>query len=685
MNSAINSRSARGTSSRIAIGFLAPVPVVISQPSRVESRLRERSPVTGREHPDYGPVARVRIPYGVLTSNVRGRARHWRAGAGTVAACPGRLHPARDRAGTAGAGSGIRHERVDADGAVERAGRGAASQVRPERAAAAAAQAPAAAPGGAAAALLRAPAVGGGDPRIRRRAAAAGDRDHRRGAAQRCVRVRAGAPRRTCRGPARVARATSRDRRAGRGAAHDRRRAARARRRRPAGPGDRVAADLQLLDAHALHVDESTLTGESRPRSRSAGDRAFAGTFVTDGEAYAQVEAIGADTRLAGIARLSSEHVRPSTPLARELRSVVVRIAVIAVAIGVTWLESTCCSGATCATRRCWRSASRRAGARGAAPHSHALACRRCPATCTQRRARAASGVGRDARLDHRHLHRQDGHADLQRDGGRRAVDGGRRTRGDRWRRVRADGTHRPVTRCRPRRARPPRTRRRALLDRSRRARGWSLDRPGDPMEAANRCLREPARAPRQPQPTCATTVPVRSVRRRMSVLVDHQLLAKGAPDSILERCIDVPERSACPAPRARVAGVSRARRRHAQRERRPGLSRRGRARSAPARARPPSRTRPTRRRRFDRRLQACWHRRGRGQPATIPPQPGRSHARSASPATTHRGCSAPNCRKTRASSPRSPRATARSSAASTPRPSCGSPTRSPTAGRWSR
>ena len=48
--------------------------------------------------------------------------------------------------------------------------------------------------------------------------------------------------------------------------------------------GDRLAADLRVLDVHGLRVDEATLTGESEPVGKAADDAAFAGCFVVEGE-----------------------------------------------------------------------------------------------------------------------------------------------------------------------------------------------------------------------------------------------------------------------------------------------------------------------------------------------------------------------------------------------------------------
>jgi calcium-translocating P-type ATPase len=101
--------------------------------------------------------------------------------------------------------------------------------------------------------------------------------------------------------------------------------------------GDRVSADLQLLEARGLTIDASTLTGESEPVRLGGGETAFAGTFVVEGEARGVVTATGGATRLAGIARLTRAGHRPASPLARELSRVVRIIAMIAIGVGVAF------------------------------------------------------------------------------------------------------------------------------------------------------------------------------------------------------------------------------------------------------------------------------------------------------------------------------------------------------------
>src|SRR6185436_13471616 len=67
--------------------------------------------------------------------------------------------------------------------------------------------------------------------------------------------------------------------------------------------GGRVPADGRIVDGEA-ELDESMITGESRPVSRGIGDRVVAGTVATDSALRVRVDAVGDDTALAGIQRL---------------------------------------------------------------------------------------------------------------------------------------------------------------------------------------------------------------------------------------------------------------------------------------------------------------------------------------------------------------------------------------------
>ena len=112
--------------------------------------------------------------------------------------------------------------------------------------------------------------------------------------------------------------------------------------------GDRVPADLRLLDTSRLMIDESMLTGESDAASKGTGpvdassgigDRtcmAFSGTMVASGRARGLVVATGSDTELGEIGDLAGGESDP-TPLQVTVRQVEkwIGVAVVVVAVAV--------------------------------------------------------------------------------------------------------------------------------------------------------------------------------------------------------------------------------------------------------------------------------------------------------------------------------------------------------------
>ncbi|WP_202912119.1 heavy metal translocating P-type ATPase [Nesterenkonia muleiensis] len=71
-------------------------------------------------------------------------------------------------------------------------------------------------------------------------------------------------------------------------------------------PGSSVPADGTIVDGSAS-MDESMVTGESKPVRRETGEQVVAGTVATDSGLRVEVSAIGDDTALAGIQKLVSD------------------------------------------------------------------------------------------------------------------------------------------------------------------------------------------------------------------------------------------------------------------------------------------------------------------------------------------------------------------------------------------
>ena len=100
------------------------------------------------------------------------------------------------------------------------------------------------------------------------------------------------------------------------------------------GSGDKVPADMRLISARNLRVEEAPLTGESAPVEKGVeplaeetllADRlnmVFGGTLVVHGTGFAVVVGTGSDTELGRISSMLSETSRIETPLTLQLATV---------------------------------------------------------------------------------------------------------------------------------------------------------------------------------------------------------------------------------------------------------------------------------------------------------------------------------------------------------------------------
>ncbi|HET7792604.1 MAG TPA: HAD-IC family P-type ATPase [Rhizobacter sp.] len=101
--------------------------------------------------------------------------------------------------------------------------------------------------------------------------------------------------------------------------------------------GDRLACDAALLQAHALRVDESLLTGESLPVDKEPGPEGqlHAGTLVVQGDGVAQVSATGPQTALGRIGGSLAALAPRDSRLHLELKRLVRGVAYMALVICV--------------------------------------------------------------------------------------------------------------------------------------------------------------------------------------------------------------------------------------------------------------------------------------------------------------------------------------------------------------
>ncbi len=112
--------------------------------------------------------------------------------------------------------------------------------------------------------------------------------------------------------------------------------------------GNVIPADLRLLEAVNLRIQEAALTGESEPIEKHTaalsnnelpiGDRrnmGYMGTIVTQGRGLALVVATGMQTELGKIAELIQQVKQENTPLQRRLDALGKNLAIIGVGIAI--------------------------------------------------------------------------------------------------------------------------------------------------------------------------------------------------------------------------------------------------------------------------------------------------------------------------------------------------------------
>ena len=106
-------------------------------------------------------------------------------------------------------------------------------------------------------------------------------------------------------------------------------------------PGERIPVDGVVVSG-ATTVDESALTGESRPVDKAAGDALSAGALNGNGGITMRATRVGADTTLAQIIRLVEEAQGSAAPAQRLADRVAARfvpaVGVIALAAALLWL-----------------------------------------------------------------------------------------------------------------------------------------------------------------------------------------------------------------------------------------------------------------------------------------------------------------------------------------------------------
>lgn len=111
--------------------------------------------------------------------------------------------------------------------------------------------------------------------------------------------------------------------------------------------GDRIAADIRIIESKGFKVDHSTLTGESKPLPRSTEythenpletkNLAFFSTCAVEGVAKGVVIGRGDKTVMGRIAGLTAKLGKRETPISKEIKHFINIITGVAIFLGVSF------------------------------------------------------------------------------------------------------------------------------------------------------------------------------------------------------------------------------------------------------------------------------------------------------------------------------------------------------------
>ncbi|MFM9377553.1 HAD-IC family P-type ATPase [Gordonia sp. VNK21] len=99
-------------------------------------------------------------------------------------------------------------------------------------------------------------------------------------------------------------------------------------------PGEQIVVDGETVEAEALDVDESLLTGEADAVDKSPGDEIMSGSFVVSGSGAYRATKVGADAYAAKIAAEASQFTLVSSELRSGINKILAVITVILIPAG---------------------------------------------------------------------------------------------------------------------------------------------------------------------------------------------------------------------------------------------------------------------------------------------------------------------------------------------------------------
>lgn len=99
--------------------------------------------------------------------------------------------------------------------------------------------------------------------------------------------------------------------------------------------GNQIGTDCQVIENHNLEMNESLLTGESKPVNKKTDDEVLAGTFVVAGSAYARVIRVGNDNYSTNIVNQAKHKHLAASEMRDFIEKIIKIMSVIIIPVGI--------------------------------------------------------------------------------------------------------------------------------------------------------------------------------------------------------------------------------------------------------------------------------------------------------------------------------------------------------------
>lgn len=99
--------------------------------------------------------------------------------------------------------------------------------------------------------------------------------------------------------------------------------------------GNQIGADSIVLDSAGIEVNESMITGESKPVKKAAGDQLYSGSYLVAGSGCARVIHVGKDNYATQLANQAKDKKRATSEMQDSIKRIIKVVGIVLIPIGI--------------------------------------------------------------------------------------------------------------------------------------------------------------------------------------------------------------------------------------------------------------------------------------------------------------------------------------------------------------